>query len=419
MIQACDTAVEPPPRPASLRPAEEVRRLIDAAADGLQQIRASSMLAEGRVNMISIDDVADRLGPRWESRRPQVYDHVEKVLTRNIGPTGLILRVSEWDYLVAQPDHGVFAGQSVCIRAMTEIKHFFLGPARRRDLAVHKVTSLSSSEIVAQPVDPKMAADGEKREAKAAEAAAEAARERDYLLSPERWAPFVASNGRSVRVSCQLEPVFELKNQSRIGYRLNRRILDQVTGRALPQHEMRGLSRGDLLRIDMATISRGMARVMAAAESERELSLLIPVSFVTLSNQEGRGLISKAFAHAREAVEKGVICEVYGIETVPQVALLSAVSLIKPRTLFVVGHLTDDPPTAPPSLKEAGLQALSIDCPRDLGGDAEFIGWLRAALSSLHRATKTVMVYGCETPRRAAMAALLGASHASFTKPPN
>ena len=52
MIQACDTAVEPPPRPASLRPAEEVRRLIDAAADGLQQIRASSMLAEGRVTRL-------------------------------------------------------------------------------------------------------------------------------------------------------------------------------------------------------------------------------------------------------------------------------------------------------------------------------------------------------------------------------
>lgn len=418
MIEALDPTMEASRRPPSQRPDAVVRRIIHGATDGLQHINASSMLADGRVNMISVEDIAERLGTRWESRRDQVYDHVEKVLARKIGPTGLMLRVSECDYLVMQPDQGVFAGQSVCIRAMTEIMHFFLGPARRPDLAVHLVTSLSTSEIVGLAIDPKTAMEGEKREAKALAAAAEAARERDYLLSPERWSPFVASNGRNVRVSCHLEPVFELKNQSRIGYRLHRRILDQVTGRPLPLHEMRALSRSDLLRIDMATISRGMARVMAAAESERELSLLIPVSFVTLSNQEGRALMSKAFAHAREAVERGVICEIYGIDAVPQVALLSAVSLIKPRTLFVVGHLTDDPPTGTTAMKEAGLQALSIDCPHDLAGDVEFVGWLRAALTSLHRATKTVMVYGCETPRRAAMAAVLGASHASFTKPP-
>ena len=417
MIAADEPALAPSRRPTPASPAVEVRRLIYEAGEGLQYVQSSPLLSEGRVNMISVEDIAERLGSRWEVRRAQVYDHVEKVLSRKIGPTGLLLRITECDYLVVQPDHGVFAGQAVCVRALTEIMHFFLGPARRRDLAVHRVTKLSGSEIVGLAVDPRAAAEGERREARAAEAAAEAARERDYLMSPERWSPFVASSGRRVRVSCHLEPVYELKNQTRIGYRLHRRILDMATGREMPQREVRGLSRADLLRVDMATISRGMARVMAAAEHERELSLLIPVSFVTLSNKEGRSLISKAFEHAREAVEKGLICEVYGIDGAPQVALLEAVSLIKPGALFVVGNLTDDPPVASAALKEAGLQALSIECPRDFRGDAEFIGWLRAALTSLHRATKSVMVYGCESPRRAAMAALLGASHASFTKP--
>ena len=110
---------------------------------------------------------------------------------------------------------------------------------------------------------------------------------------------------------------------------------------------------------------------------------------------------------------KGVLCEVCDIEGVPQVALLSAVSLIRPWSLFVIGHLTNAMPKADAGMKDAGLQALSFNCPVNLDGDAEFLGWSREAVRSAHKATRTTMIYGC-TPRRIAMAGLMGATHGSL-----
>jgi hypothetical protein len=410
-----DTAPQTETQPADAAPTGSVVRQLDShAVDELEHFRGSPLLADGRVNLIALDAVAERMGERWPSRQDQVYEQVERVLRRHMGPSGYLLRVSDTDFLVAQPDVGPFAAQAVCLRSMNEVLIFFLGPAKRYDISVHMVTDLSSHEIVAVPLDMKAIADGERREVRAAAAAAAELADRNTLLSPERWSPFVATSGQRVRVSCVLEPVYELKNHKRIGYRLRRRVLDMATDQPLSPAAIKDLSRADLLRIDMASIARGLARIEAAQDHERELSLVVPVSFISLSSHEGRDLLSRAFAQVRATVLKGVICEVCDIEDVPQAPLLLAVSLIKPKTLFVVGHLLGDSVAAIGGLKGSGLQALSFDCPAHIGGDAEFIGWLRTTLAAAKKVSKSVMLYGCDSPRRAAMAALVGVTHASF-----
>jgi hypothetical protein len=384
----------------------------------LDRFQDSGVMAAGQVNLIALDAVVERLGERWQSRREAVYDMVERVLERKIGPHGYFARVSETDFLVAQPDLGPFGAQACCLRCLGEILKHFLGSASHHDLRVRRVLRITDSEIVATPVDPKTAVQGDAQEAREAEAAAKLAALQAQanadttLLSPERWSPFVGAHGRRVRVSCRLEPVFELKNNSRIGYRLNRSVVDVLTSEPLSKVEVSSLSRADHLRIDMATIARGLARLESSSETEQALSLIIPVSFVTLSHQEGRQKLAHAFARARQAVLKGVLCEVCDIEGVPQVALLSAVSLIKPWSLFVIGHLSDAMPKSQPGMKEAGLQALSFTCPVNLDSDAEFLGWAREAIRSANRVTRSAMVYGC-TARRLAMAGMMGATHAS------
>jgi hypothetical protein len=396
-------------------PAEDAvfRRMDPEALAKVRQFQASPLLDDGRINVIALDPIADRLGERWETRREQVYEHLERALNRKLGPTDFFLRVSDTVYLVAQPSAGKFGAQALCVRALDEVVAYFLGPGPRQDVQVHKVTDLSPHQIVTVPVDALLAAEGEKRETRTL-AAYKDAKDDPTLLSPARWSPFVASNGVEVRVSCSLEPVFEVKRHTRIGYRLHRRVLDTATETPLSLQQLSHLSRGDLLRIDMATIARGMARLAAQEDHEHELSLIVPVSFVTLSNVEGRHLLASAFSRVRETVLKGVICEICDIEAVPHVALVQASSLIKPHTLFVIGHLQAETPQALGSLKETGLKALSLQCPANIVGDAEFIGWLRSVITSTRRVSKSLMLYGCPNPRRAALAALVGATHVSF-----
>lgn len=384
----------------------------------LEKFQDTGVLAAGLVNLIALDAVVERLGERWQGRREAVYDMTERVLERKLGPNGYFVRVSETDFLVAQPDLGPFGAQASCLRSLGEILKHFLGSASHHDLRVRRVSRISDDGIIAVPIDPKAAVQGDHREAQEAEAAAKLAAMQAQanadatLLSPERWSPFIGAHGRKVRVSCRLEPVFELKNSSRIGYRLNRSVVDVATDEALSKAEVSNLSRADHLRIDMATIARGLARVESSSETEQALSLIIPVSYVTLSHQQGRQMLAQAFARARQAVLKGVLCEVCDIEGVPQVALLSAVSLIKPWSLFVIGHLCDAMPRPEAGMKDAGIQALSFNCPINLDGDAEFLGWAREAVRSANKVTRSAMIYGC-TARRMAMAGMMGATHAS------
>jgi hypothetical protein len=413
-MQGVAVQTEPELRPHEGLDDAVFRRLDPGALAKFTQFRDSPLLEEGRVNVIALDPIADRLADRWDSRKEQVYEHLERALNRKLGPTDFFLRVSDTVYLVAQSSAGRFGAQALCVRALDEVVSFFLGPGPRHDVKVHKVTDLKPSSIVAVPIDRELLAEAERQESRTSAAIAEAKGDAT-LLSPARWSPFVASNGVHVRVSCVLEPVFEVKRHTRIGYRLRRRVLDTATEQPLSKQQLAHLSRGDLLRIDMATIARGMARLAAQEESENELSLIVPVSFVTLSNVEGRHLIAEAFSRVREIVLKGVICEVCDIEAVPHVALVQAVSLMRPHTLFVIGHLDSDSPQALGSLKDTGLKALSLHCPGNIGGDAEFIGWLRGAITATRRVTRSLMLYNCPNPRRAALAALVGATHVSFT----
>ncbi len=392
-----------------------VRRLSETARHAIEPFQGSEALTAGKVNLIGLDAIVEALGERWQGRREQIYDHVERVLDRNLGPHGYFVRVSETDYLVSEPTLGPFAIQATCLRALSEVLKHFLGTISVKAMSVCKVTNLTGYEIVAVPVDPHEANAGERREIKTREDEAAAAAKEDAdrsLLSPERWSPFVAGNGRKVRVSCKLEPVFELKGNTRIGYRLSRRVINVENDEPLTPQEIGNLSRGDLLKVDMATIARGLTRLDSESGKGPALSLIIPVSFVTLSNHSGRQMLATAFSKAREKVMAGVICEVCDIEDVPQGPLLSAVSLIKPWSVLVIGNLPEDPARATPVMRDAGIQAISVNCPANLDGDAEFLGWARDAIKAATRVSKTVMVYGC-TPRRLGMAGLMGATHAS------
>jgi hypothetical protein len=192
-----------------------------------------------------------------------------------------------------------------------------------------------------------------------------------------------------------------------------RRVLATYRGEEeeLPPLQVSRLSTADLLRVDLATIARGIDRLNA--EKEQQLSLIVPVSFTSLSSQKGRTEVLKQLKQAGGLVKLGVICEIWDIEGVPQGALLSAVSLVRPFTLLVVGRLQTVTPAAVARLDGAGLQAVSFDCPPGLG-DAEFVGWATTSIAAAKRNAKSVMVYRASSPTRIGALASLGATHGSL-----
>jgi len=403
--EAVSTAEEAPPPDWT---ALVVRLTSGDARQALDQLRTSSVVAEGKVCLVGLDAIRERLGPRWAGRREMVYDHVQQTLRRQLGPHGFFLRISEVSFLVAQPTVSRLSGQAYCLNCLREILTYFLGEAVVADIVVHEVTSIGEGEIDARKLDVVHVE---------ADAAAERA-SRPFGPKPpgpqDRWSPFVSQDGRWLRASCALEPVFQLKTFGRIGYRLTRRVLPGASERPLTAEEQRHLTGADIEKIDFATLARGLNRLQQDTDADRQPSLILPVSYVTLSSQRARPTLVEFFRTAQSSVQRGLICEVCDIEGVPPSALLAATSLIRPFSLFMVGRLAAAPSASLAHLKEVGLNGFSIERPAGAMSDTEFADFARLVTTATRPAARGVMFFGLTSAREVAIASLYGATHASF-----
>jgi len=367
------------------------------------------LLSEGKINLIALDAIVERLGPRWPMRRDQIHEHVDRTLHRRLGLQGCHLRVSETDFLICQPGLGRFSGQAICLQVLREILTHFVGDASGADNCVHQVTKVTADEIEGWPVRR-----GEVEEGERAEFQARAGLPIDRRTI-DHWTPFVASDGRALAVTCSLEPVMELKSFRQIGLRIVSRVSVLSTGEVLTMRAIGRLSRADILRIDLATLVRGMERLRRMPADLPPLGLIAPLNFTTLSSQRGRSEVAQLLLEARGLVACGVICEMRNIDGVPPGVMLSVASLVRPYCLFVVAHV-DEPPLATAMLrllKTAGIQALSVECPQGLS-DVAALHWIRSTIGASRRVFRSTLLYRVGGRRLAGLAAELGATHASF-----
>jgi hypothetical protein len=408
-----------PGAPGLGAPANIPRLLSLEVQDSVERFSDPQLMAAGKVNIISVEAVQQRFGARWELRKDQVLDFTDRVLARGLADRGAYLRVSDTDFFVVHPDVSRLAGQAACLRYLREVLTHFLGDSHMAAAGVMQVTSIGKGRLEAAAVDATQA------EASLSDRPSKAPDEgnppgviphTDLERPPRqvnRWTPFVSTDGRQLRVSATLEPVYELKGFTRIGFRMIRRVVVIATGEDLTPKQLAALSPGDLLRADMATITRGIDRLGADARGERQLSLIVPVSFVSLSSQRGRAEVVVPLRQAGGLVKLGVICEILDIDGVPQGVLLAATSMVRPLALLVVGRVAAPTPHVIAGLAGAGLQALSFECPQGLG-DAEFTGWATTTIGAAKKIAKSVLVFRVGSAQRAGALASLGATHVSL-----
>ncbi|MEO6341144.1 MAG: hypothetical protein ABIO39_13965, partial [Caulobacteraceae bacterium] len=183
-------------------PSDSLVHLTSADASSiLEQLQGLPLCAEGKVSSVSVSAIAARLGTKWPLRRDLVHDHLERALRRQIGPAGIVLKLSDTDFLVAQPAETRLGGQMIALRCLRETLHHFLGEALTLDMIAHEVTRLTPQIVYGERLDVDAVETGAAEE----ERQAQSQKPSSTLLS--KWSPFTASDGRELRVSCRFEPV--------------------------------------------------------------------------------------------------------------------------------------------------------------------------------------------------------------------
>lgn len=388
-------------------------------AQTLSQFGSPFLLAEGKVCVISLAAIAQRLGPRWPLRRDIVREHTVKLLDRALGTDALHSWASETSIIVAQPTSPDIIGQARCLNCLKEILQHFLGDSNIEDTIVHSVTRILDGNLLGERLDVRRVTAAALQQSAGSDGAGSSTNQWSPIVTPagpstNQWSPFVTSAGRRVRVSCLLEPLIQLKSSRRIGYRISRRVLETPSDVELPAQDLANLSRTDHASIDAASIARGLERLRAETSDAKALSLIVPVTFATLSHPGGAATLVDLLAQARADVQHGIICEVVDYARAPPAALAAALATIRPHCSHIIGRWEAGRAfAAGPDRVGDLVSGVCFECPA-MSGDAEFVGWVRALLAGKPTAGPGVLLFQLSDPRQVALAAALGASHASL-----
>jgi hypothetical protein len=367
----------------------------------LHQFGGSPLLAAGKLNIVGLNAIAERLGPRWLARRDLVREHAERVFRQVLGPLALIQRIGETEFVVAQPQAPRLAGQLQCVNCLREILLHVLGEALDADVRVHEVTRVTEDGVFGRRLDVGQVSSAEAAERLGAPHAA------------DRWSPFTTQAGGRIGVSCSLEPVIQLKNGGQIGYRLASRVQHQPGFAPVTHRELERMAPADIEQIDSATIVRGLDRLRAVAARDQPPALIISVSYGTMIERRGRAMMLSLLREASEFVQHGLICELTEVEAAPAADLQDVVVALDPLCLHVVGRLADIRNEDLRHLAGVGLGGVSARCP-DISGDAEFLGYAKQFIRATNPIAKIRLLYQAPDVRRARMAGRLGVSHATL-----
>lgn len=364
----------------------------------LSQFGTPYLLAGEMVCVISLEAISRRLGDRWPQRRDIVHAYVSRLLGRDTDPNGLIEWLSETSVIIVQPDRLAIAGQATCLKILKQTLQHFLGDSNTEDTIVHLVTRITGGEVFGQQLDVE-------------KVITEAASITVPTTPPvDQWSPFVASNGRRVRVSCRLEPLLLLKSSTRIGYRISRRILETPSETALTDVEISNLSRADIFNIDAASIARGLQRLSSEDTRENLPTLIVPVSYTTLAHPPSLARYLELLASASEHVKLGMVCELVDFATAPQALLDSALSQLRRHCAHIIGRHQSESTL---SSLAAGIKGLSIEVPA-IEGDAEFVGWVKKVQARTRAHCPVLLLFQLQNPRQLALATAMGATHATL-----
>jgi GGDEF domain-containing protein len=333
-------AATQPSAPASASPGlRSDERLVAAdAAEALARLEHTELVERGSVVLLGLDAVRDRLGDRWERKRDQVLEHVDRLVERKLKPHDLFLRVGDAEYLLALPDEDRAGAHAVGLRLLREILTFFLGAAHHRDLKLHSVTDLSGPSVGFRPFT------GE--ETAHAERAASAPAAHEHLRDPsEAWryveTPLGGGASASLGLRCQL--VRALHNDMVTAQRVDVQLFDSFDGAPLSLRTQIDLDPAAHLRIDLAALHHVHARQMEMVGQGVRLLGLAPLSIRTLTNLRTRIEYLQAVKDLPGAGgPAALLLEVVHLEHgTPQGRLLESATVLRP---FCKGVVMRAPP---------------------------------------------------------------------------
>jgi hypothetical protein len=377
------------------------------ARDVLDDLERRGLLAEGKAHLISVEAVRLALGSRWNERRHLVWDLAEAQIHRHIGPQDFSARLTEDDFLIITPLLTAAAAQLLAVRVLRDVLAHFLGESRPADIAIKLVSSFTEGELACRNLTPVEIAAILNVDAAIDE------REQDPAFEAAGAGAGTTLSGRRLRFSSSVDPIVDLSRFAVTGHRIEPKIQFGDSRLALSAAERGQLLPRDLQAIDLSTLKHGLTRLSSGESCPSKPSLVMTISFLSLSNTRARTTLLMEANKARALMTQAVIWEVTDFEEgLPASRLEEGVALLKPFCRSVFARCSTSA-TMRRSPKSLGLSGLVVQAPLALGREEDFALWLLGMSRAVEGRAPTLLATNLPSTGLLPVAAAAGFTHAT------
>lgn len=272
----------------------------------IRALASPVFLDRGCVNVISLADIRDEAGARWARMRDGVYDRIEALLRQRLGPADFFARIDETKYLVTMPSSEPEDVNVVCLKVAYELTSNLLGQCNINQIQVSKAVNAGENQMsLLQLPTERLAILAEKaglEDGKTVVSPVPPTAQRQLsLLGLKPDDPFskavtnqtfnvvegAEEHTKTLTIVHQFVPLWSALNNAITTYICEPR---QIMSLDIPRRAITvpQLTLKERIRIEIATLREGMAKLASHIESGNRFILGVQVSFDVLGAPAGR-----------------------------------------------------------------------------------------------------------------------------------
>lgn len=388
-------AAQPGARPALMS------QLGPSQRQQLDRALGAGLIERGSVFVLSLLPIREQSGRRWEVRKDQIWERVERTFSSNLPIEDVFLRVDEVSILVAVASCSAYEGQARCVALLREVMTHFLGRPGDEDIRLSRVTGMSGDDLVGEPID--ILAPPEPRHCRAP-----ASRGVTAPLPPHQWspplggrsyaAPFTNMRGDAVEMRLHVVPVWCLR----------RGLISSYAIRRSYPHALPPKNDFDQEAADMQTVLRMVELLKEYRQRGGVFALHVPIHFATAGSRRSRVNLLGRCASVLQLMRQVIVLEIENLDDgIPQGRLQEALSMFSPFARAVMAGVRAGEQLNT-SIRECRFAGIAIEA----DPTQSTFPSLKYLLARSRRITPNVVVHNIvSTPVVETQLTALGASH--------
>ena len=396
------------------------------AIEIIARLRETQGDVRGRAFIINLDQIIVRLGAKWEVKQGLVHEHLRKSFMQKLQEPNWCAQLQDNLWIASTIAVGSRQGALKCAEIWHEAGQFFVGDISDTRLPLFEILVEEADRLKLRQIDlnsffdrdedfgPKSTVRplGVSGQDAGTDRTSEAVGTMIAMNRPVLSSSTITIGGKDLHVACSVEPVFELKNLSMIGHRLEPVVIDRTGNVQLDSKALKGMDWGDREKVDLANIEQGLQLLRSRSPGQRKILIVVPVAFSTMASARSRNKAIADVSKAASDLGMKVLYEIRGLAGVPSHRILEVVSLIKPYCMTVVGHVGSEL-RAIQAVRQCGFSGVCVTYDGADRSQTVLEDYLKDLSVAAKASAGACMVQGFDNLRQMAVARLAGVSHAS------